>query len=107
MTETRIYVGLNDAVDRSQHFGTEKYKSILKTVCRSYHVPFSVTLTEGGYFHDDGEYTEENTLVITLIDVPEQTIGAIAGDLCAFFRQESVLVTGGEVRAYFVRETLE
>ena len=35
MTETRIYVGLNDAETREQKFKTEKYMSILKNVCKS------------------------------------------------------------------------
>ena len=54
MTETKIYVGLNDSETRRQEFETEKYASILKTVCRSYHVSFSFALVQGGYIHEDG-----------------------------------------------------
>ena len=38
-------------------------------MCKSYHVPFSFHLMEGGYMHDDGRYTRENTLVLHLMDV--------------------------------------
>ena len=106
MTETKIYIGLNDAQTLDQKFDTEKYKTILKQVCFSYHIPFSVSVSEGGYFHENGDYTEENTLVITLIDVPENVINEIAKDLCVFFNQESVMITTDEIKAYFIKETL-
>ena len=34
-------------------------------------------------------------------------VNDIAKDLCAFFHQESVLVTESQIQAHFVRETLE
>ncbi len=106
MTETKIYIGLNDAQTLDQKFDTDKYKTILKQVCFSYHIPFSVSVSEGGYFHENGDYTEENTLVITLIDVPENVINEIAKDLCVFFNQESVMITTNEIKSYFIKETL-
>ena len=106
MTETRIYVGLNDAETLKQEHETEKYIRILKNVCFNYQVPFSFSLQQGGYIHENGQYTQETTLVIALIDVPGKTVEEIAKDLCAFFHQESVLITEGSVKAYFVNETL-
>ena len=106
MTETRIYVGLNDAETREQKFKTEKYMSILKNVCKSYHVAFSLDVEEGGYFHDDGEYTEETSLVLILIDADPEIVREIATDLCVFFHQESVMVTESLVQAYFIRPTV-
>ena len=69
MKEIKIYVGLNDAKTLSQKFDSAVYVSILKKVCYSYHVPFSFTLSEGGYFHENGDYTQEQTLILSLIDV--------------------------------------
>lgn len=105
-TEYRIYVGLNDAVTKEQRFDSEKYVSLLKRVCYSYHVPFSFALQEGGYFHEDGTYVQERSLVISLIGVGRDTVLEIARDLCAFFRQESVLVTAGEVLTCVVSESV-
>ena len=104
--QTQIYVGLNDSDTYRQKFETEKYVSILKKVCKGYRVAFSMSLINGGYFHDDGTYVEENTLMLTLLDVDEQTIEEIARDLCAFFHQESVMVSTGEAEVHFVRESL-
>lgn len=106
MTETRIYVGLNDSETMEQKFHTGKYVSILKNVCKSYKAAFSFSVQQGGYFHEDGRFTQENSLVLSLIDADKTTVNEIAKDLCAFFHQESVLITENAVRAYFVNETL-
>ena len=100
--ETKIYVGLNDGETKEQLFKTEKYLNLLKNVCKNYHIAFSVDIEEGGYFHDNGEYTEETSLVLILIDVDRNTVREIAKDLCTFFRQESVLVTEDLVKGYFL-----
>ena len=108
LTETRIYIGLNDAVTKKQLFETEQYKSILKQVCQSYHVPFSVNTEEGGYYHEDGTYTEENSFVLQMIGVERETVKQIAQDLCALFNQESVLITENQIGGYFIsRESKE
>ena len=104
MTETRIYIGLNDSQTKKQLFETKKYMSILKKVCRSYHVAFSVNVEEGGYYHENGEYTEETSLVLVLIDADRNVVREIAKDLCSFFRQESVLVTENQLGGYFISQ---
>ena len=105
--QTQIYVGLNDSDTYQQKFETEKYVSILKKVCKGYRVAFSMSLINGGYFHDDGTYVEENTLMLTLLDVDEKTVEEIAKDLCAFFHQESVMVSTSEAEVHFVKESLK
>ena len=76
-------------------------------VCYSYKVPFSFQVQEGGYIYESGEYARETSLVLTLIDVDKTVVNDIAKDLCAFFHQESVLVTESHLQAHFVRETFE
>lgn len=107
MTETKIYIGLNDSIEKRQLLETEKYISVLRNVCYAYGTPFSFDVEEGGYIHENGEYTRETTLVLTLIDVKKSTVNEIAKDLCSFFHQESVLITEGLVRAYYVSESLQ
>lgn len=106
MTETKIYIGLNDKHTLSQKFETEKYISVLKNVCCCYHTAFSFSVSQGGYFHDNGEYTQETTLILSLLDADDVTINEMAKDLCAFFNQESVMVTKAPGEMYFVRESL-
>ena len=104
MVKTEIYIGLNDQDTKEQKFETSKYIDVLKKVCISYHVPFSLNVIDGGYIHESGEYTEEKSLVLTVMDVDRKTIEEIAKDLCVFFHQESVLITSGDVEAYSIRE---
>ena len=103
LVETRVYIGLNDAETKRQEFDTEHYVSILKRVCVAYGVPFSFDVIGGGYIHDNGEYTEERTIVLAFIDVEDGVINVIAKDLCTFFHQETVLVTSGPVKARVIR----
>lgn len=105
-TQTQIYVGLNDSKTGEQIFGTEKYLTILKNVCHSFKVAFSVHRVEGGYFHENGNYVEETTLVLTLMDTQEETVTEIAKDLCAFFNQESVMVTTSPCSVVFVKQSI-
>ncbi len=101
-----IYVGLNDSITRKQKYDTDTYLHLLKTVCLRYHVAFSLQEIKGGYFHEDGSYVEENSLVLTLIDVEYETVKEIAKDLCAFFHQESVMVTRSSAEVEYISETL-
>ena len=101
-----IHIGLNDSKTGEQKFDTEKYLSILKTVCLNYNVAFSVQVINGGFFHEDGRFTEERTLLLSLMNIPKQTVTEIAKDLCAFFNQESVMVTSSEDSVYFVKDSL-
>ena len=104
--QTTIYVGLNDSVTREQKFETPKYISILTKVCVNYNVAFSLDLIDGGYIHEDGTYVEEKTIALMMIDVPKETVEEIARDLCAFFRQESVMVAEAPAKVFFVQEKL-
>lgn len=97
LLETQVYIGLNDANTKKQERETESYLEILKKVCADHGVPFSFDVINGGYIHDDGEFTEENTIILTFIDVDQEAIDEIARDLCRLFNQESVLITTGRI----------
>ena len=107
MIESKIYIGLNDLTTNTHLFENERYIKILRNVCYSYKVPFSFSIQEGGYIYESGEYARETSLVLTLIDAKKSIVDDIAKDLCAFFHQESVLVTESQIQARFIRETLE
>lgn len=102
MSETRIYVGLNDAETKEQKFRTETSLEMLKNICRKYKVAFSVDVEEGGYFHASGEYVEETSLVLIMMDAGKDTVRNIANDLCRLFHQESVLITEDYVDGFFL-----
>ena len=107
MIESRIYVGLSDRDSHEQIYDTETYKEALKGVCRKHKASFSLQVIEGGYFHDDGSWVDENTLLITLIGTPRKIVYEIARDVCTFFRQESVMITCTPVLHFNVRDDLQ
>ena len=94
------------AIPREQLYETQTYLDVLKDVCRSYHAAFSVDVEEGGYYHEDGEYTEETSLVLILIDAERDTVQKIAQELRTRFHQESVLITEDHIKAYFVKSAV-
>lgn len=104
--QTTIYIGLNDAETGDQRFDSDKYISILKYICRNYKIGFSFQEISGGYFHEDGRYTEENALMLRLVDVPENTITEIARDICIFFNQESVMVTTSPTSVVYIKDKI-
>jgi len=106
LDETKVYIGLNDMETKEQKLETERYITILKKICRQCGVPFSFDVVEGGYIHDDGEFTEERSIVLTFIDVPEEKVDEVARESCVLFHQESVLVTIDHIEARSVREAL-
>ena len=106
MTETKIYIGLNDLSTNTQLFEHETYMSVLRNVCYAYKVPFSFHVQDGGYIYDSGDYAREASLVLTLVGAEPGIVNEIAKDLCAFFHQESVLITENEIRAFYVRDSL-
>ena len=105
--QSTIYVGLNDRVTGKQKYDTEMYINILRDVCRSYKVPFSTHQIHGGYFHEDGRYVEENTLVLIVVGITDDVVREIAKDLCVFFNQESVMVCKELNTVYFIKESLD
>ena len=101
--EARIYVGLCDKDSHEQELDTKHCKEILKNICKKYNAPFSLQVIEGGYFYDDGTWVDENTLLITMIGNPKETVYNIANDLCSIFNQESILVTCTETEQIYHR----
>lgn len=104
MIESRIYVGLSDRDSHEQIYDTKTYKEALKGVCRKHKASFSLQVIEGGYFHDDGSWVDENTLLITLIGTPQIVVYKIAKEVCTAFHQESVMITGNAVLRFNVHD---
>ena len=104
MIESRIYVGLCDRDSHEQIHDTETYKEALKNICRNHRSPFSLQVIEGGYFHNDGSWVDENTLLITLIGTPQMMVYKIAKEVCTAFHQESVMITGNSVLRFNVHD---
>lgn len=104
MIEARIYVGLDDKETHEQKYDIEDYKAMLKDICKLYQTAFSLQVIEGGYFHDDGTWVDENTLLVTLVGTAGETVYKIAKDLCNAFNQESVMITSNPVHTLNIHD---
>lgn len=101
-----IYVGHNDQEAKVQIHPSETFRNIVKNVCRGYKVAFSVGYVNGGYYHEDGSYIEEDSDVVTLIGITEEEAKEIAKDLCAFLNQESVMFVKDEIEYEFISDRI-
>ncbi len=97
-----ISVGLKDKNDKKQKISPMKVGRIMRKTLSEYSVGYSAVIHRGGYQHLDEAYVFENSLSVSLIDVPVETVNAIAEKLCRAFNQESVLITKDEVNQYSV-----
>lgn len=102
-----IMVGLNDGDTKVQKFSTDRLEKLMCEVCKSYKVSFSMNRMTGGYFHENGQFVNENSIQITLIGGSKEITDEIAKDICAFFNQESVFVVHDKVDSYMIQETLK
>lgn len=107
VTKHNIYVGLNDSEAKEQLHQTEKFYKILTNICRGYHIAFSVSELQGGYFHENDAFVSEKSFCLTLVGADDRVVDEISKDLCAFFNQESVLVTREKLDCRFVSEKIE
>ncbi len=102
-----IMIGLNDKDTYEQKFSTDTLVNMIRIVCKNYKVAFSLTRNEGGYIHENGHFTQENSLALSLIGATQANVDEIAADLCAIFHQESVIITKEKVESYYLMESLE
>jgi len=97
-----LCIGLSDKDSKVQEFDTERFMAVVTNVCTGYRVGYSYTMSYGGYIHEDGTYVNENSILLSLVGLPENLIDRIATDLCKYFNQESVLVIRDDGTVYSV-----
>lgn len=102
-----IYMGLADRNEYEQKVSFEKASSLVGNVCRNYNMPFSLVLQQGGYFHHNGQFIDEASLAVSLIDADRRLVDEVAADLCCFFNQESVMVTCEKIQVYSVENNID
>ena len=102
-----IYVGLADRNEYEQKVSFEKASSLVSNVCRHYNMSFSLVLQQGGYFHHNGQFVDETSLAVSLINAEQCLVDEVASDLCCFFNQESVMVTCEKIRVYSVENNID
>lgn len=88
-------------------FTTGKMYHIIQNVCKTYTGNFTVKRFDGGVVFENGEFKEQDLVVVKLSGVNEQEADMIAADLCAFFDLEGVSVSKEISESHMVFDKLE
>ncbi len=93
MKKFTLYLGLNDKETKQQEFKTEEAIYIVGVILIDDFGLSGATIQTGYgiYKHDDGFVTKETTIIITLLDISDNTVNEIIDRLKSVFNQECIL----------------
>lgn len=97
-----IIIGLKDKNTYKQMLPTDKFVSIVTTVCKNYHIGYSIYTTDGGYIYNNKTYIEEKSLNIELLSITQKQALKIANILKEILNQESVIVLEQQIDSYII-----
>ena len=92
MVKTKLYVGLNDKDTKSQEISTLNAYKVLGNILGAELDGYTITESTGFYKHADGSFTTEVSLVVELLNVPQQTILGLIHNIKIALNQECVLM---------------
>lgn len=87
-------------------YSTEKLIYLIKNVCKNYVGEFSIQVVDCGFCYTDGNFRTQHKLAVSFIGADKAQINELAGDLCAFFNQESVDIELSDYERYSVSDSL-
>ena len=91
--EYQIYIGFNDSQANAQIVKEEELEDMISEFFRRKKIDFSLMNGEGGFFHQDGTFAHEKTLIVNIIGQQGLDIIKLAKSLSMFMNQECSLVT--------------
>lgn len=97
-----LNVGLNDKDTKIQKIDSiEAYKIVENTLLNNGLSGYTIYQGKGLYKHDNGEITQENTLIIEMIFTTEEIVNKIIKILKQVLNQESILKQVQEITITF------
>lgn len=97
-----LNVGLNDKDTKIQKLDSiEAYKIVENTLLNNGLSGYTIYQGKGLYKHDNGDITQENTLIIEIIFTTEEIVDKIIKILKQVLNQESVLKQVQEITISF------
>ena len=99
--EYQIYIGCNDV---SLHGEVVTRETLTQMVVRFFtdrQIDFSLVPTKGGFLHDDGWYSVEDTLCINIIGSSEDDIIKLGKSIKMIMNQECVLIVKNDLQTEF------
>ena len=97
-----LNVGLNDKDTKLQRIDSiEAYKIVENTLLNNGLSGYTIYQGKGLYKHDNGEITQENTLIIEVLFTTDEVINKIIKILKQVLNQESILKQVQEIELSF------
>lgn len=97
-----LNVGLNDKDTKIQKIDSiEAYKIVENTLLNNGLSGYTIYQGKGLYKHDNGDITQENTLIIEMIFTTEEIVNKIIKILKQVLNQESILKQVQEITISF------
>lgn len=98
-------IGLNDQTQRKQIYTSKQAQQHIITQLQKHKAITGYTMhtAKGGYMHNDGTTTNENSLILELFDkLPRKIIKQLANDIKDTLNQESVVYTKQRTKGVFI-----
>jgi hypothetical protein len=89
-TKYILTIGLNDKDTKMQKYETITAYKMVESITQQYVDGYTIYETRGGYKHDDGTYTFENSLRLELMFTNELQVRLIAEAIKKQLNQESI-----------------
>ena len=86
-----VYIGLTDKNQNRQIVETEAAVEIVKTICINHNAGYTIYNARGGY-KDQGIVHTENTIVLEMDRISEETLYEICNDIKRRFNVHSVMI---------------
>ena len=99
--EYQIYIGCEDV---SLHGEVATRETLTQMVVRFFtdrQIDFSLVPAKGGFLHDDGWYSVEDTLCINIIGSSEDDIIKLGKSIKMIMNQECVLIVKNDLQTEF------
>lgn len=99
--EYQIYIGCKDVFLQDEVVTKEALTDLVVNFFTSREIDFSLVPAKGGFLHEDGRYSVEDTLCINVIGSSDDDIIKLGRSLSMIMNQESVLIAKNDLQTQF------
>ena len=92
MTKFNLTIGLNDKDTKTQLYDDITAYKIVENILKQYLDGYTILKAFGGYKHDDGTFTQENSLRVELLFTTALQVKIICDKIKQQLNQESIVV---------------
>lgn len=97
-----LHIGLKDK-DNNHHLTLDEVRKDLEEVFKTYSLNFSMSLQQGGYVSENGDFVFEDSVKLVFIDtIEEKRILRFIGAVKKIYNQESILYIRKEIDQEYV-----